>query len=91
MTPLEQLEKRVLELEQASNLNAFESFMQVLVKDNPNVIDTDVTLTLSDSVPIGGGSVTFDVLDFPDKWLVLRYRGELYRVPAYLKKMDAAR
>lgn len=91
MTPLEQLEQRVRDLEQASNLNAFESFMQVLVKDVPDVTDADVTLTVSDTVGIDGGTVTFDILDFPDKWLVIRYRGELYRVPAYLQKLDSAR
>lgn len=95
MNPLEQkveeLTKRVAELEQAQNLNAIDSFMQVIVKDIPTVTDADVTLSVSDSVGAGGGTVNFDILDFPDRWIVLRYGGELHRIPSYLERLDSSR
>lgn len=95
MNPLEQkiedLTRRIAELEQAQNLNAVDSFMQVLVKDMPLVTDADVTLQVSDSVGAEGGTVTLDVLDFPDRWIVLRYGGELHRIPSYLQRLDSSR
>lgn len=85
------LEQRVAKLEQAQNLNAIQALLDFLIKDTSNVTDNDVTLALSDSVPVGGGTVNFNVLDFPDRWIELRLNGEIYRIPAYLKRLDSSR
>jgi len=88
---IEALNRRITELEQAQNLNAINSLLQVIIKDAPTVTDADVTLTVSDTVGPDGGTVSVDVLDFPDRWIELRYKGEIYRLPAYLKRLDSAR
>ena len=85
------IEERLTALENAQNLNAVRSLLDVLIKDTPDVTDADVTLSLSDTVGSEGGTVNFDVLDFPDRWIELRLNGEIYRIPAYLKRLDSSR
>jgi hypothetical protein len=89
------LEQRISALESARNLNAYESVLQLLVKDITNVTDADVTIVSSGSDTVGteGGTVNIDinVLDFPDRWIEMRLNGVIYRVPAYLKRLDDSR
>lgn len=95
MNPLEQqvqdLEQRITELEQGQNINSIERILQYLVVDTPNTVDASVTLTVTDTVGPDGGTVSLDVLDFPDKWFRVRYNGEIYRLAAYLERLDSSR
>jgi hypothetical protein len=66
------------------SLDAYENFIDELVKrktnqDEQTTRTSDITKTTS--VPEGGGSVSS--FDFPDEWMILKYKGELVRVPVY--------
>lgn len=84
---IEELTNRVSELEQAQNLNAFQSFMD-LVYNNSKVVsasvvaaDKDSAVTLAKSIPSFG---TYSFLDFPDKFFVVKYNSATYYLPLYL-------
>lgn len=96
MNPLEQqiqdLENRVKQLESNQGVNLVNSVLDILVKEAVDVTDTDVDKSQTVAVSGGGGgNVTFATLDYPDRWLVVRYGGELYRLAAYLQRLDSTR
>jgi predicted metal-dependent peptidase len=88
---LAELEKRVTELERAQNVPAMESLMEYFIKNVTDVTDANVGTIISITIPDGGGTDTASVLDYPDKWLEFRYKGELYRIGAWLKRLDSSR
>ena len=84
MTPeqlqiFEDMQKRIDDLENVKNNNTIQLTVDTLVKRVTTVTDTDIDRMIT--VGIGGG--TFDVLDYPDMWLVFKYKGKLYRMGAY--------
>ena len=95
MNPLEQrvqeLERQVQTLTRGGDLQMMEQFMRYFVIDAPDTTDADVTLTVTDTVGADGGTVSLDVLDFPDKWFRIRHNGEVYRLAAYLERLDSTR
>jgi hypothetical protein len=71
-------------LKQGIGINAYENLIDELIKrkttqDEQATETSDITKT--SSVPEGGGSVSS--FDFPDEWMILKYKGELVRVPVY--------
>lgn len=86
MTPQEReqfdaLQKRVLELENTTNLDAYKSFLDLLVKDKPDVDTTQIDRTIS----IGAGGGSAQVLDYPNRWVRIILDGKIYRLGAWLE------
>jgi hypothetical protein len=88
---IEQLRKRVEALEKVQNREAYSTLVNLLIQTATDVTDADVSVTVSDSVGEDGGTVSFNILDFPDKWLRVLYNGRVYRVGGYLESEDATR
>lgn len=80
MTPkerqeFEDMKRRLQAVETASNVDFVGSVTDRIITNKQTVSDIEVTNT----VGAGGGS-TFD---FPDQWLVIEYKGAIYRIPGY--------
>lgn len=83
----EELQKRVTAIENGQSLQTYNNLIRQFVKDKPTVTDADVDTSLV--VPMGGG--TFQILDFPDRWVRVILDGKVYRLGAWLEENDAAR
>lgn len=78
---IKNLEERLSAIESVQNSSFFSKIVDGIVSRKASVIDSKVQITTS--IGIGGGTVTH--LDFPDEWLIVKYKGKLYRVPMYLE------
>jgi len=81
MTPedkqlMQDLQDRLLALETTQNTDNNELVIDNLINRSSDVTDSDVTNAIG-----GEGGATFD---FPDKWIEIKYKGGLLRLPAYL-------
>lgn len=100
MTPQERLQfedlkRRVRELEEVRNLNAYKTFVDRLIKKRGTVDTTNQTGTenstnkimLDNTITIaaGGGSQTITTLDAPDHFIELDYNGKIYHLGAWEK------
>lgn len=74
-----QMKERLELLESASNNDANELYIENLVKRKTDVDDSLVTKTTF----IGEGGGTVNAFDFPDQFIEIKYKGSLYRLPAY--------
>jgi len=79
MTPKE-LDSRITALEKVQNNNMYALFVNRLIQNIDAVLDTDIDR----DVVVGPDGGTFQVLDYPDKFLRIIHNGKIYLVPAYL-------
>ena len=84
MTPeerqqFEALQNEVRLLKNSENTNANELIIDTLIQRATGVVDANVNVSTS----IGVDGVTVDAFDYPDFFLQFKYKGKLYRVPAY--------
>lgn len=70
---------RIESLEKVSNVDTNELVIETLIKRRTDVVDSDVLI--STVIGVGGGTVNH--LDFPDDFIEIKYKGKLYRIPAY--------
>lgn len=83
---LEQLEKRVKELEEVRNLGFVKRIREEIIGQPSGANDGAVDTTLSITIGAGGGTDTEQILDFPDGFIeVIRPSGERVLVPTYNK------
>lgn len=85
MTPedrkqFEEMKQKLQSIVDVQNLDFIEKLVDNQIKRFTNVIDADVTLAAVDD-----NGDTVNVLDFPDEWKIIEYKGSLYRVPIYLE------
>lgn len=80
---VEILQRRVEQLEQIRRTDNIENIDDQLILDVIDVTDSKITRVESDSVGTEGGTVEINTLEYPDKWLLRRYKGQVYLIPAY--------
>lgn len=82
---IEELTKRVNDLEQVQNLDSFENFVNLLggkflsVKsvngDNDNAVDRNISLS--------GDAQDITVLAYPDYFYITQFNGTIYYIPLF--------
>lgn len=88
---IQALKQRIEALESGQNISANKLMMEYFIKNITDVTDADVDRTISITIGAGGGTDTEQILDYPDKWIEFRYNGEIFRIGAWLKRLDSAR
>nr|AKH48007.1 hypothetical protein [uncultured marine virus] len=73
----EDLQRKVEDLSRPENAMKIE---RVIFNDDLVVDNTQVERTASVS---GGGGGNVDVMDYPDRWIVMRHGTKAYIIPAY--------
>lgn len=76
---LKEMSERIESLESVQQTEFIEQIDDQLILQEYDVTDSNVTNTIS--IPDGGGSA--NTFDFPDRWLMRRYKGKVYLIPAY--------
>ena len=77
----DELKQQVSELARHnSSIDRFADITDNIFINNKDVDDDQVTTTIN---VVGGEGGTVDALDFPDRWVVLRYKGQPYLTPLY--------
>jgi len=84
MTPEQELQlntlmEKVERLESATNTDNNELVIENLIKRRTDVDDTKVNRAIS----VGAGGGTVNTFDYPDDFIEIKYKGVLYRIPAY--------
>ena len=81
MTPeqLRQFEEMKKKIDEIYTSDGYAKLSNGIFIDDRIVVDADVNV----STVIGAGGGTVNHLDFPDRWLVVRYKDKPYLVPMY--------
>lgn len=78
-----ELKQRVEQLENVRNTLNVENIDNELILSEFAVNTSKITRVESDTVGVDGGTVEINTLSYPDKWLLRRWKGKTYLIPAY--------